>query len=70
MAIPSKGEVGVADFYLPLNIAYFSIQDSICNGCSLRLFDVMFGKFELSEVVTKCLAFSESYNKKLLIDSS
>jgi hypothetical protein len=48
MAIPSKGIVGVADFYLPLNIAYFSIQDSICNGCSLRLFDVMFGKFELS----------------------
>ena len=47
MAIPSKGEVGVADFYLPLNIAYYSIQDSICNGCSLRLFDVMFGKFDL-----------------------
>ena len=47
MAIPSKGEVDVADFYLPLKIAYYSIQGSICNGCSLRLFDVMFGKFDL-----------------------
>jgi hypothetical protein len=47
MAIPSKGEVGVADFYFPLNIANYSIQDSICNGYSVRLFDVMFGKFDL-----------------------
>ena len=47
MAIPSKGEVGVTYFYLPLNIANYSIQDSICNGCSVRLFDDMFGKFDL-----------------------
>jgi hypothetical protein len=41
-----KGKVGVADFYLPLNIANYIIQDSICNDCSVRLFDVMFGKFD------------------------